>query len=198
MNYSKIQDILAHDAKFGPSAAHRDTKVPTRSGEVVYSALTIQVAEAIEATGMSDKNCSRATVLAFATRISLSQPVGAGAPVLPPKKIESPETIVVRPAPASEVKLSPEKVQQKVQQADLAQFIAKGDILKFQGAVAIGQLMAAIYQLAEGDCWEGNERRRELLNELMESYEAVSKRHVNFSVKQIIRAKAEEQLRSVS
>jgi hypothetical protein len=198
MNYSKIQDILEHDSKFGPSAALRDTKVPTRSGDVVYSDLTVKVAEAIEQLNYSEKTCSRAVVLAFAQRVYNGQPTPSTPVVVVPKKAEIPETIIVRPAPVAEVKPSVEKAQLKIQQADLAQFIAKGDILKFQGAVAIGQLLAAVFQLAESDCWDGHERRRELLNELLDSYETVSKRHVNYSVKQILRVKAEEQLRNGS
>jgi hypothetical protein len=196
MNYAKIQEILASDAKFGPSVALRDTKVPTRNGEVVYASLTVQVADAIEKHGLPDKSCSRAIVLAFATRLSKGQPAPTAAVVVQPPTPQEPATIVVRPAPTSDVKPSPEKAQQRVQQADLAQFVSRGDIIKFQASVAIGQLLAAVFQLAESDCWEGNERRAVLLNELLESYEAVSKQHVNLSVKQIIRAKAEEQFRS--
>jgi len=197
MNFSKIQDILEHDAKFGPLVSQRDTKVGTRNGEVAYAALTVKVADAIEKSGAADKSCSRATVLAHASIILKGQPVPTGAAAPPAKKAETPATIVVRPAQPSEPKAG-EKAQQKAQQIDLTKFIAQGDILKFQGAVAIGQLLAAVYQLAESDCWDGFERRRELLNELLESYENVSKKHVNFSVKQIIRAKAEEQFRTGS
>jgi hypothetical protein len=197
MNFSKIQEILEHDAKFGPLVAQRDTKVGTRNGEVVYAAMTVKVADAIEKSGSPDKSCSRATVLAHAALLIRGQPAPAGTVAPPVKKAETPETIVVRPAPSVEPK-SPDKVQQKAQQVDLAKFVSNGDILKFQGAVAIGQLLAAVYQLAESDCWEGFEYRRGLLNDLLESYEAVSKKHVNFSVKQIIRAKAEDQFRSGS
>lgn len=197
MNFAKIQEILEHDAKFGPLVTQRDTKVGTRNGEVVYAALTVKVADAIERSGSPDKSCSRTTVLAHASLLLRGQPAPVGATAPPVKKADTPETIVVRPSPSADSK-SPEKVQQKAQQADLAKFVSNGDILKFQGAVAIGQLLAAVYQLAESDCWEGFEHRRDLLNELLESYEIISKKHVNFSVKQIIRAKAEEQFRSSS
>jgi hypothetical protein len=198
MNYSKIQEILEHDLRFGPSAVLRDTKVPTRSGEVIYSSLTVKVAEAIGQSSYTEKTCSRATVLAFAQRITKGQPTPCASAILSTNKTETPATIIVRPAPTAEVKPSVEKAQLKAQQADLAQFVTKGDILKFQGAVAIGQLLAAVFQLAESDCWEGHEHRKELLNELLDSYEAVSKRHVNYSVKQILRDKAEEQFRNGS
>lgn len=197
MNHAKIQTILDNDTKFGPIVACRDTKVVARSGvEVYYANLTVQVANAIGEVSTTDKACSRIVVLAYATRLSKSQPTSASANQAPPKKVAPIETIVVRPAPVEPTKLTSEKAQQKVQQADLAQFMARGDILKFQGSVAIGQLLAAVFQLAESDCWEGHERRKELLNELLESYEGISKRHVNFSVKQIIRVKTEEQLRN--
>lgn len=195
MNFSKIQEILEHDAKFGPLVSQRDTKVQTRNGEVVYSALTVKVAEAIERSGAGDKSCSRASVLAQALMLTRGQaaPVGAVAP--PVKKADEPATIVVRPASTTEQK-SVDKAQQKAQQIDLAKFVSNGDILKFQASVSIGQLLAAVYQLAESDCWDGFERRRDLLNELLESYETVTKKHINFSVKQIIRGKAEEQFRT--
>lgn len=198
MNISKIQEILDNDPKFGPIASVRDIKLATRAGgEVAYSSLAMKIAEAMEKSPSGEKVCNRMGVLAYASILTRGQHTPAGATTPPEKPVEASPAIVVRSTNANEAKLA-EKALQKAQQADLSKFVSNGDILKFQGAVAIGQLLAAVYQLAEGDCWDGFERRHTLLNELLESYETVSKKHVNFSVKQIIRAKAEEQFRSGS
>lgn len=194
MNYAKIQETLEADKMFGPLVAVKDVKVNTRNGEVFFSALTIQIAEAIEKRGMLDRAGHRPTILAFAGILTKGKPIPPGAaPVV--KKPDVPETIVVKSAPAPEPKPAAPPVQ-RVRDSELAKFVDKGDILKFQSTIAIGQLLAAVYQLAENDYWEGYEQRRKLLNDLLDSYEAVSKKYVNFSVKQILRAKAEEQFRN--
>jgi len=59
-------------------------------------------------------------------------------------------------------------------------------ILHFQSAVASTQLLASLLLLAEHDEWPGHEERKALLNQLLESYEQMSKDHVNLSVRAII------------
>ena len=201
MNYNKIQETLQGDSKFAPLVANRDVKVPTRGGEVAFAALTVRVAQEMSARGIEDKGWQKTLILAFAAKLSsgiTTAPSGVepkrSAVALKKGVEEKAERVTVRPTqnPSSPVSPAKQAIQQQNQQ--LAKFIDKGEILKYQSAIAVCQLLASIFQLAEHDTWPGNEKRKALLNELLESYEELSKSHVNLSVKQIIRAQIESQI----
>ena len=206
MNYNKIQEILQSDSKFAPLVANRDTKVTIRGGECLYAALTVRVAQEMAARGIDDKGFQKTLILAFAATLSNGiVPPKASPPAVvpvppraqpPPEKREANEKVervVVKPSTNPAV-VSPAKQAAKQQQDKLDKFVERGDILKYQSAVAMCQLLASLFQLAENDTWPGNDKRKALLNELLESYEEQSKQHVNLSVKQILRAQIESQI----
>jgi hypothetical protein len=202
MNYNKIQEILQGDSKFAPLAANRDVKVVVRGGECSYSALTVRVAQEMAARGIEDKSFQKTIILAIAATLSSGGDVLPKTPAPPiacppPQPVKKPvedkaERVTVKPTqsytPSAPVK------QTMQQQAKLDKFVERGDILKYQSAVAITQLLASIFQLADNDTWPGNEKRKALLNELLLSYEDISKTHVNLSVRQILRAQIESQI----
>ena len=66
----------------------------------------------------------------------------------------------------------------------------------YQCAVASAQLLAALHQLFEHDTGPGYEERRSKLDELIELVEKESSRHINLSVKAILRAKDQAQAQS--
>lgn len=201
MNYNKIQEILQGDSKFAPLVANRDTKVPTRGGETAFAALTVRVAQEMTSRGIEDKGWQKTLILAFAARLSsgvaIEPSVAAtqkAAPIAKKGTEEKVERVTVKPTQSPSAPVSPAKQAVQQQSQQLAKFIDKGEILKYQSAIAICQLLASIFQLAESDSWPGNEKRKALLNELLESYEELSKNHVNLSVKQLLRAQIESQI----
>jgi len=191
MNYAKIQEILESENAFRNLVAARNTKVVTRGGgEAMYSAMTVQVAEGLQARRMDDKAGNRPIVIALAMQLNrASGPTVAPPAPLPVKpKVVTPEeeTVKVKAVPSPALQADPARQQQQ----QLTAFVDRGDIIRYQSAVAISQLLAAVYQLAESDTWPGYEGRKKLLGDLLDEYETVSKQHVNLSVKQLTRAKA--------
>lgn len=205
MNYNKIQEILQSDAKFAPLVDVRDTCVVGPNGERnVYAALTVQVAKEIAARGISYKNIQKIMVLALAATLCKdATPPMQQSPIqkpvdnpVPPEKVPVPEKVervVVTPLSATD---TPVKAEARQQSAKLDKFVESNQIIKYQSAIAITQLLASIFQLSDNDNWPGHERRKALLNELLESYEEMSRNHVNLSVKQLIRAQIESQISS--
>lgn len=196
MNYAKIQDILESEASFRDQVRNRTSKVATRGGgEAMFSPLAVQIGERCQLMKIESKAGNRAYVLAIARQLA-GATNGASPVVRPPVPVVRPhvpapseEAVVVKSVPSPELEATPARQSQRRQTADLEQFVDRNDILKYQVAIAISQLLAAVYQLAQEDTWDGHESRKKLLEELLDEYESTSKQHVNFSVKQLIRAK---------
>jgi hypothetical protein len=195
MNYAKIQEILESEASFKGQVSTRDTKGATRGGgEAMYSALAVRVGNMLTEIGSDDKSNQKAVVLALAMRaVSSSAPPPPASPP-PPKPrtvVATEEPVKVTSVPSPALQANPVRQQQKKQGVALDQFVDRNEIARYQSSIAISQLLAAVWQLAESDTWTGHERRKSILGDLMDEYEVVAKQHINLSVKQLIRAKAE-------
>lgn len=188
MNYAKIQEILEHDTKFYPIVSVRDAKVNVRGSDVAYSSLTVQVAAKMQEMKCDERSCPRHIVLAVAARITSGSVSATPPPVAQNSvaKVDAAEVVVVKSVPTPGLAATPARIAAKSQQEQFTQFVDRNDIVKLQSTVAISQLLAAIAQLAETDTWPGHEERKEQLAKLLTTYEAVSRAHINLSVKQII------------
>jgi hypothetical protein len=210
-NHAKIQEVLENDRTFQTLVANKDTEVESRSGRTSFSSLTVRTAEALASAGYKDKTVPRPIILAVASKLMNGQPL----PVVSTKEPEAvagarkrtakPTTKAESEGKPVEVRVdrsTPEDVSQPkppenqvATSNQLATFMDKGDILRFQSAVAIAQLLAAVFQLAEHDTWAGHEKRKEKINILLDDFEQVARNHVNLSVKQIVlRAQIKENL----
>lgn len=218
MNCARIQKVLDDEPRFQAIVSRRDQRISVKGTEHHYAPLTVAVGKALEGAGVDDTKCTREFILAFALRVSAGplpvvsteeKPSSAVKPKVPkvskkaavvqypPSDVtaqapsDAPEPVTVKCTPNPSAAPRPQiAVQEK-----LNQFIASGDMLRFQCCVAAGQLLAALYQLAEHDNQPGNEERKTLITTLVDKYEEMSKTYIQFSVKQIIRDRTEEQIK---
>jgi len=215
VNCARIQKVLEDEPRFAATVARRDQRVTIKGVEHSYAALTVAVGQALQQAGVDDTKCPREFILVFAMKSAegtLPPPLPEG--TKPPVAI-TPRAVVkarpVKPKPEAvpaDAPKPPEPVTvvcaqspsappraQSVAQEKMNQFIASGDMLRFQCCVASGQLLAALYQLAEQDTQPGHEERKALITALVDKYEEMAKTYINFSVKQIIRDRLEEQIK---